>query len=151
MRIWERMRTKIGVAALLAVLLTLCATTALAVSYPFTGVITDDTNMRSTASSAVANVIRRVAEGDVVEVTGASGNFYRIEHEGKTGYVFKQYVEETKATLIRPSPMTASTCASPLPPLPSAWIPSPAARRSPSMPTAAPGPRSAMTAKPAGS
>ena len=67
MRIWERMRTKIGVAALLAVLLTLCATTALAVSYPFTGVITDDTNMRSTASSAVANVIRRVAEGDVVE------------------------------------------------------------------------------------
>ena len=108
MRIRERMRTKIGVAALLAVLLTLCATTALAVSYPFTGVITDDTNMRSTASSAVANVIRRVAEGDVVEVTGASGNFYRIVHEGKTGYVFKQYVEETKATSGTGSGLTAT-------------------------------------------
>lgn len=108
MRIWERMRTKIGVAALLAVLLMLCATAALAVSYPFTGVITDDTNMRSTASSAVANVIRRVAEGDVVEVTGSTGNFYRIVHEGKTGYVFKQYVEETKATISTGSGLTAT-------------------------------------------
>ena len=98
MRIWERTRSKIGTAALLAVLLMLCAATAMAVSYPFAGVINDDTNMRSAASSATANVIRRLAEGDAVEVTGASGNFYRIVHEGKTGYVFKQYVEETKAT-----------------------------------------------------
>nr|MBR4281823.1 peptidoglycan-binding protein [Clostridia bacterium] len=107
MCIWERMKSKAGAAALLAVLLMLCATVALAVSYPFAGVINDDTNMRSTASSATANVIRRLADGDAVEVTGASGNFYRIVHEGKTGYVFKQYVDETKVTANTGSGLTA--------------------------------------------
>ena len=107
MGIWERMKSKAGAAALMALLLTLCATVALAASYPFDGVINDDTNMRSTASSAVANVIRRLAEGEAVEVTGASGNFYRIVHEGKTGYVFKQYVDETKATSSSGSGLTA--------------------------------------------
>ena len=89
MRIWERMRTKLGVMAIAALLMMLCATAALAASYPFTGVVNDDTNMRSTASSYTANIIRRIPEGDIVTVTGATGNFYRIEYDGKTGYVHK--------------------------------------------------------------
>ena len=108
MFIWKWLRSKGVAALLLAALLMLCAGAALAVSYPFAGVLNDDTNMRSTASSAEANVIRRLAEGEAVEVTGASGNFYRIVHEGRTGYVFKQYVDETKTTASTGSGLTAA-------------------------------------------
>lgn len=108
MRIWERMRTKLGVMAIAALLMMLCATAALAASYPFTGVVNDDTNMRSTASSYTANIIRRIPEGDIVTVTGATGNFYRIEYDGKTGYVFKQYVEEAKGTTGNGAGLTAT-------------------------------------------
>lgn len=95
MRIWERMKTKLGVMIVLALLLIAAAGVAMAASYPFTGVIKDDTNMRSTASSYASNIIRRIPEGDYVTVTGETGNFYRITYDGKTGYVFKQYVEKT--------------------------------------------------------
>lgn len=108
MRIWERMRTKLGVMVIAALLMMLCATAALAASYPFTGVVNDDTNMRSTASSYTANIIRRIPEGDIVTVTGATGNFYRIEYDGKTGYVFKQYVEEAKGTTGNGAGLTAT-------------------------------------------
>ena len=97
MRIWERMKTKKGILILLALLLTVWASVALAASYPFTGVTTDETNMRSSPSSYEANVIRRVPEGTTVTVLSASGNFYRIQVDGQTGYVFKQYVEESSS------------------------------------------------------
>ncbi len=92
MRIWERMKAK-WFAAVLAVLLVM-TTAAAAASYPFTGVTTDDTNMRSTPNSSVSNVIVRISEGEAVEVVGATGNFYRVTYNGRTGYVFKQYVEK---------------------------------------------------------
>lgn len=98
MRIWERMKTRLGAGMLAALLLMMAVGNALAVSYPFTGVVTDDTNMRSAADSHTANIIRRIPEGDTVTVTGATGNFYRIEYDGMTGYVFQQYVEESKTT-----------------------------------------------------
>jgi len=96
MRIWERMKTKRSVMVLVTLLVMLATSVAMAVSYPFTGVTNDDTNMRSTANSTVSNVIRRIPEGDEVKVIGESGNFYRIEYDGKTGYVFKKYVVEGK-------------------------------------------------------
>ena len=95
MRIWERMKSKLGMMIVLALLLIAAAGVAMAASYPFTGVVKDDTNMRSTASSYASNIIRRIPEGDYVTVTGETGNFYRITYDGKTGYVFKQYVEKT--------------------------------------------------------
>ena len=98
MRIWERMKTKWGVMLLVVTLLVTAAVTAGAASYPFTGVVTDATNMRSSANSYAANVIRRIPEGDEVEVTGETGNFYRIEYDGRTGYVFKKYVEKSTKT-----------------------------------------------------
>ncbi|MDD6051715.1 MAG: peptidoglycan-binding protein [Clostridiales bacterium] len=108
MRIWERMRKKLCALLTVVLLLTMAAGQALAVSYPFTGVVTDDTNMRSSANSYTANIIRRIPKGDTVQVTGVSGNFYRIEYDGKTGYVFQQYVEESRATSGSGSTLTAT-------------------------------------------
>jgi len=95
MRLWERMKDRAGLLAMLALLLAVLACTALAESYPFTGVVNDDTNMRRTPNSSQSNVIARIPEGDTVTVTGASGNFYRVEYDGKTGYVFKKYVDKS--------------------------------------------------------
>ncbi|MBQ8554302.1 MAG: peptidoglycan-binding protein [Clostridia bacterium] len=97
MRFWELLKNKLGYVAGLALLLVLVIGAALAESYPFTGVTTDDTNMRRTANSSTANVIARIPEGETVTVVGAAGNFYRIEYDGKTGYVFKQYVDKSSA------------------------------------------------------
>ena len=98
MGIISRMKTRLGAVVIAALLTLVFAGAALAASYPFTGVITDDTNMRSTANSYASNVIRRIPEGDYVTVTGESGNFYRIEYDGKTGYVFTQYVKKSAQT-----------------------------------------------------
>ncbi len=107
MRIWQWMKTKWGV-MLLAALMVVCTTvTAGAVSYPFTGMAIDDTNMRSTANSYASNIIRRIPEGDIVEVIGETGNFYRIEYDGRTGFVFKQYVEKAKTTSSSSTGLTA--------------------------------------------
>ena len=95
MGIWERMKKGI---ALFAALVLLTASVAFAASYPFNGVVTSDTNMRSTANSYASNVIRRIPKGDEVYVLSESGNFYRIQYDGKTGYVFKSYVEKSSGT-----------------------------------------------------
>ena len=108
MRIWQRMKTTGLTMLLAALLLVMSAVTAGAASYPFTGVMTDDTNMRSTANSYASNVIRRIPEGDIVEVIGATGNFYHIKYDGRSGYVFKQYVKETKVTSNGASGLTAA-------------------------------------------
>lgn len=94
MRLWERMKGRTGMLAALVVLLAVLVCTALAESYPFAGVTNGATNMRRTPDSSQSNVIVKIPEGDAVTVTGASGNFYRIEYDGKTGYVFKQYIEK---------------------------------------------------------
>ena len=97
MRLWERMKGQRGTAALLALLLVaVLACTALAESYPFAGTVNAATNMRRTPNSNQSNVIVKIPEGDAVTVLGASGNFYRIEYDGKTGYVFKKYVEKQR-------------------------------------------------------
>ena len=108
MRIVHRMKTTWGALLLAVLLLVMTTITASAASYPYTGMVTSDTNMRSTANSYASNVIRRIPKGDIVEVTGATGNFYRIEYDGRTGYVFKQYVEETKVTSSGASGLTAA-------------------------------------------
>ena len=79
MRIWERRKTMKDLLILAAVLILLTASVAMAASYPFTGVVTDDTNMRSSPNSYTSNVICRIPEGDEVYVLSASGNFYRID------------------------------------------------------------------------
>lgn len=93
MRNWEPSKIRrLLLIALAGLLLTVGA--AIAASYPFTGVVNADTNMRSTANSYESNIIRRIPQGDEVKVLGAKGNFYQVEYDGKTGYVFKKYVQE---------------------------------------------------------
>ena len=100
MRFWERIKTK-GIVLFLVTLL-LMAGVAMAATYPFTGVTNDDTNMRSSPNSYTSNVIRRIPEGEKVTVLSESGNFYRIEVDGQTGYVFKQYVDKSAASSSTP-------------------------------------------------
>ena len=94
----KHMKTKKGLLVVLTLVMMLVASVAMAVSYPFTGVTNDDTNMRKDPDSSVANIVRRIPEGNMVTVIGSSGNFYRIQYDGITGYVFKKYVEESKGT-----------------------------------------------------
>jgi len=97
MRLWERMKGHAGALVLLAMLLAVLACVALAESYPFDGTTNAATNMRRTPNSTQSNVIVKIPEGDQVTVIGATGNFYRIEYAGQTGYVFKQYVDKGSA------------------------------------------------------
>ena len=82
-------------------ILTIALTLALAVSsalaaaataYPFTTVTNDQVNMRRSASST-ATVLERLDKGASIEVLGASGNYYKISYNNRTGYVLKQYVD----------------------------------------------------------
>ena len=61
-------------------------------SYPFTTVTTDNVNMRRSASSSSV-VLERIDQGDSITVLGASGNYYKISYNDRTGYVLKQYVD----------------------------------------------------------
>ena len=108
MSIWERLKTKALVLFALVMLLTAVSGEALAASYPYAGVITDATNMRLTANSYASNVICRIQKGDLVTVTGETGNFYRITYDGKTGYVFQQYVDKAPETTNSNTGLTAT-------------------------------------------
>lgn len=94
MRLWKRIKGRTGLLLLAALVLTIAICTALAESYPFAGMINAETNLRRTPKSNESNVITRVPDGEAVTVIGESGNFYRIEYDGKTGYVFKKYVDK---------------------------------------------------------
>ena len=92
-------------------ILTIALTLALAVSsalaaaataYPFTTVTTDQVNMRRSASST-ATVLERVDKGSSIEVLGASGNYYKISYNNRTGYVLKQYVDLDSAVTPEPT------------------------------------------------
>ncbi len=109
MRKWERRKSKAGFMALAALLLMLAVSMALADAYPYVGTTNDDTNMRRTPNSSQANIIARIPEGDTVTVLGASGNFYRVEYDGRTGYVFKQYVEKSSGSASGSTSMNGST------------------------------------------
>ena len=108
MSIWERLKTKALALLALVMLLTAVSGEAMAESYPFAGVINDATNMRKTANSYASNIICRIPEGDLVTVTGATGNFYHITYDGKTGYVFQQYVDKAPETSNTGTGLTAT-------------------------------------------
>ena len=92
-------------------ILTIALTLALAVSsalaaaataYPFTTVTNDQVNMRRSASST-ATVLERLDKGASIEVLGASGNYYKISYNNRTGYVLKQYVDLDSAVTPEPT------------------------------------------------
>ena len=108
MYIWEMMKKKVLALVALVMLLAAVSGEALAATYPFAGVINDETNMRKTANSYASNIICRIPEGDLVTVTGATGNFYHITYDGKTGYVFQQYVDKAPDTAGSNTGLTAT-------------------------------------------
>ena len=67
-----------------------------------TGIVTlsnanNNLNVRSGPSSSYA-VIAKVKHGTALVITGESGNFYKINLNGRTAYVSKQYVMITSTT-----------------------------------------------------
>lgn len=76
---------------LLALVLLLAGTTALAADYPYDTVTNNNVNMRRNASSS-STVLERLDDGDRVTVLGESGNYFRVSYNGRTGYIMKQYI-----------------------------------------------------------
>ncbi|MDY3827275.1 MAG: SH3 domain-containing protein [Clostridium sp.] len=50
-------------------------------------------NVRSGASTS-ASIIGTLKNGAKVEITGESGNWYKINYNGKVGYVYKSYIKK---------------------------------------------------------
>ena len=87
------------ISAVVALML-ICAV-ALAAAYPYTTTTNAKVNLRRSASSSSA-VLDRIPNGAAVEVTGESGNYYKVRYNNRTGYVVKQYlnaVADAQATI----------------------------------------------------
>lgn len=93
---------------LLAIMVTVCAVAFAAQSYPFFTVTTDSVKMRKTPSTS-AVVVKNLEAGTLVEVTGASGNFYAVTVDGKSGYVMKKYINMDKSSIVTPTPVPVET------------------------------------------
>lgn len=96
-------------ALLVCALLTSLLFSAMAVSYPFSGVITGGAVLRK-AASATSEPLASLPAGDAVYVTGESGEYYIIEYDGVLGYVPKASVSLGASNL--PSDAHASRYAS---------------------------------------
>ena len=67
---------------------------ALAAKYPYDTISMDDVNMRSRANTT-STILKKIQKGDTVTILGVTGNFYRVEFDGKTGYAMKKYIDGT--------------------------------------------------------
>lgn len=56
-------------------------------------VCSSDANVRTAPGTGSSQVIGAVRAGDVIEVTGETGNWYQFTFEGQTAYVCKDYFE----------------------------------------------------------
>ena len=77
---------------LLAALILSVAAPALAASYPYDAISMDDVNLRKKASSS-AVVLKKIKAGDFIRILGKTGDWYKIEYQGKTGYAMCIYVD----------------------------------------------------------
>lgn len=101
--------TKLGWLLGLTLALTLmCATALAALSYPFMTTTSDKVNMRRSASSTSV-VLERLDKGAAITVLGASGNYYKVTYNNRTGYVMKQYVVTDEASIVTPTPVPVET------------------------------------------
>ncbi len=72
-------------------------------SYPFVGYTTDDLRMRKQPSTN-ADILLVIPAGEALVISGADGNFYIVEYEGRSGYAMKSFI-----TLNDPAPDAVST------------------------------------------
>ena len=60
-----------------------------------TGVASNDyLNVRSSANTS-SSVIGKLANGETIIITGKDGEWYRVDCNGKTGYVYEKYIRVT--------------------------------------------------------
>ena len=97
----------VWLAVMTLLLVTLCAS-ALAASYPFTTTTTAKVNMRRSASSSAA-LVERIPKGGSIKVLGASGNYYKVQFDGKTGYVMKDFVSADVQAVATAAPTAEPT------------------------------------------
>ena len=97
-----------GVCMLVLLLLLVCAVASAALSYPFFTVTNDSVNMRKTASLSSV-VLEPLKAGTQVEVTGATGNFYSVKYDGRTGYIMKKYLNTDADSIVMPTPAPVQT------------------------------------------
>ena len=76
-------------------------TPALAASYPYEKISMDDVNLRSRANTT-STVLKKIQAGDTVTILGATGDFYRVEFDGKTGYAMKVFINGTDNSADKP-------------------------------------------------
>ena len=73
---------------------------------PVSATVNTRVNMRAAASTGSA-VVKVLAKGAAVSVTGESGNWYKVEASGRSGFIYKQYV--TLKAQATPTPTPALT------------------------------------------
>ena len=89
-KLWARILSAVCVLTLILPMIS----TALAATYPYDVISMDDVNMRSSANTT-STVLKKIKTGDLVSILGATGNFYRVKFDGKTGYAMKMYIDGT--------------------------------------------------------
>lgn len=87
-KLWSRLLAAACALALIAPLFT----SALAASYPYDTVSMDNVNMRSRANTT-STVLKKIKVGDTVTILGATGSYYRVKFDGKTGYAQKKFID----------------------------------------------------------
>lgn len=87
-KLWSRLLAAVCALALIAPLFA----PALAASYPYDTVSMDSVNMRSRANTT-STVLKKIKPGDTVTILGATGSYYHVKFDGKTGYAQKKFID----------------------------------------------------------
>ncbi|MBO5500718.1 MAG: SH3 domain-containing protein, partial [Clostridia bacterium] len=91
MRLTKSLVRMVAATLLIALMMSVMAP-ALAASYPYDTVSMDDVNLRKRASSS-AVVLGKIKAGDPIRVLGKTGDWYKVEYRGETGYAMCVYVD----------------------------------------------------------
>ncbi len=84
---------RIAALLLTLVLLLTCFTWPAYAAKTYTGTVTKDRIFFRPRPSTSAGYIGRVNKGDKLEVSGISGDFYKVKFKGRTGYVMCKFVK----------------------------------------------------------
>ncbi|HSK68612.1 MAG TPA: peptidoglycan-binding protein, partial [Candidatus Limnocylindria bacterium] len=87
------MKAKLGpmLSVMLAFAIAIACVPALSESFPFTAYANDPVRLRRSASSS-SDILAVIGKGDAVLVTGAQGDYYAVQYEGRSGYVVSSFL-----------------------------------------------------------
>jgi peptidoglycan hydrolase-like protein with peptidoglycan-binding domain len=108
------MKTKLRpmLSLMLACVMAIVCVPALSESFPFTAYANDSVRLRREPSSSSA-ILSVIGKGDAVLVTGAQGDYYAVQYEGRGGYAISSFLTRgapsaTPRTAGTPNPAWAS-------------------------------------------